>query len=47
MKTLNTIQAVPGGWTITDSHLSPDNDRMVYAHMVRLLRISLGLLPTT
>ena len=27
MKVLKTIRAHPGGWTITDSHLSPDNQR--------------------
>ncbi|KDQ63158.1 hypothetical protein JAAARDRAFT_147176 [Jaapia argillacea MUCL 33604] len=31
MKVLNTIQGHPGRWTITDSHLSPDNERMIYA----------------
>ena len=27
MKVIKTIHAHPGGWTITDSHLSPDNQR--------------------
>lgn len=27
MKEIKTINAQPGGWTITDSHLSPDNQR--------------------
>ncbi|TFK56756.1 WD40 repeat-like protein [Heliocybe sulcata] len=31
MKVINTIQGSPGRWTITDSHLSPDNERMIYA----------------
>ncbi|GJE85863.1 WD40 repeat-like protein [Phanerochaete sordida] len=31
MKVIKTIHAQPGGWTITDSHLSPDNQRMIYA----------------
>ncbi|KAF8528109.1 WD40-repeat-containing domain protein [Hysterangium stoloniferum] len=31
MKTLKTVDAVPGSWTITDSHLSPDNERLIYA----------------
>lgn len=30
MKVIKTIAAQPGGWTITDSHLSPDNQRSVY-----------------
>ncbi|OCH96414.1 WD40 repeat-like protein [Obba rivulosa] len=31
MKVIKTIRAHPGRWTITDSHLSPDNQRMIYA----------------
>ncbi|KAI0375121.1 WD40 repeat-like protein [Pilatotrama ljubarskyi] len=31
MEVIKTIQAAPGRWTITDSHLSPDNQRMIYA----------------
>ncbi|KAI0931267.1 hypothetical protein AcW1_001283 [Taiwanofungus camphoratus] len=31
MKVIKTIHAHPGRWTITDSHLSPDNQRMIYA----------------
>ncbi|CDO75481.1 hypothetical protein BN946_scf184935.g17 [Trametes cinnabarina] len=31
MQVIKTIQAAPGRWTITDSHLSPDNQRMIYA----------------
>ncbi|KAH9898279.1 WD40 repeat-like protein [Cubamyces lactineus] len=31
MEIIKTIQAAPGRWTITDSHLSPDNQRMIYA----------------
>ena len=27
MKVLKTIKGIPEGWTITDSHLSPDNER--------------------
>ncbi len=34
MKEMKTINAVPGNWTITDSHLSPDNERMIYSSMV-------------
>lgn len=29
MEVIKTIQAAPGRWTITDSHLSPDNQRCV------------------
>ncbi|KZT02499.1 WD40 repeat-like protein [Laetiporus sulphureus 93-53] len=33
MKVIKTIKAAPGRWTITDSHLSPDNQRIIYASM--------------
>ncbi|KAG8837120.1 hypothetical protein FRB91_011162 [Serendipita sp. 411] len=33
MKHNKSIRAVPGGWTITDSHLSPDNTLLAYAIM--------------
>lgn len=26
MKVMKVIQGVPGSWTITDAHLSPDNE---------------------
>ena len=29
MKVIKVIQGAPGGWTITDAHLSPDNERLV------------------
>ncbi|KAJ7664937.1 WD40-repeat-containing domain protein [Mycena rosella] len=31
MKVINSIQAHPGRWTISDANLSPDNERMVYS----------------
>ncbi|KAF9229038.1 WD40 repeat-like protein [Gyrodon lividus] len=31
LKVLKTIQGHPGRWTITDSHLSPDNERIIYS----------------
>lgn len=31
LKVLKTIQGCTGRWTITDSHLSPDNERMIYS----------------
>ncbi|KAG2358232.1 WD40-repeat-containing domain protein [Suillus spraguei] len=31
LKILKTIQGCTGRWTITDSHLSPDNERMIYS----------------
>ena len=27
LNTIKVIQGVSGGWTITDAHLSPDNER--------------------
>ncbi|KII94042.1 hypothetical protein PLICRDRAFT_36272 [Plicaturopsis crispa FD-325 SS-3] len=33
MKLNKTIQGHPGRWTITDSHVSPDNERIIYASM--------------
>ncbi|TDL28344.1 WD40 repeat-like protein [Rickenella mellea] len=31
MKVMKIIQGVHGQWTITDSHLSPNNERMIYS----------------
>jgi WD repeat-containing protein 23 len=39
MKVIKVIQGSPGGWTITDSHLSPDNERLV-SLIIRLLCLS-------
>lgn len=36
MKVLKVIQGSPGGWTITDAHLSPDNERLLESPVVRL-----------
>jgi len=33
MKHTKSVRAIPGGWTITDSHLSPDNSLLAYAVM--------------
>lgn len=41
MRTMKSINGAHGNWTITDSHLSPDNERMIYSsinttiHMTR------------
>ena len=37
MKVIKTIEARPGGWTITDSHLSPDNQRYVSQGLHRMM----------
>jgi len=39
MKVIKVIQGSSGGWTITDAHLSPDNERLV-SPVIRLLRLS-------
>jgi hypothetical protein len=33
MHVAKTIDGIGDGWTITDSHLSPDNERLAYAVM--------------
>lgn len=35
MKVMKSVNGVGGGWTIADSHLSPDNERMIYSALVR------------
>jgi DDB1- and CUL4-associated factor 11 len=37
METMKTINGVSGRWTITDSHLSPDNERYVLLNIYRVL----------
>jgi WD repeat-containing protein 23 len=36
MKVMRSIDGMHGGWTITDSHLSPDNERIIYSSMVSI-----------
>lgn len=31
LKVMKVIKGVSGGWTITDAHLSPDNERIIYS----------------
>jgi len=31
MKVIKVIRGVSGGWTITDAHLSPDNEKIIYS----------------
>ncbi|KZV94574.1 WD40 repeat-like protein [Exidia glandulosa HHB12029] len=33
MRNVGTIRGHGDGWTVTDSHLSPDNERLIYASM--------------
>ncbi|GAB1522540.1 hypothetical protein RhiTH_005660 [Rhizoctonia solani] len=42
MEVLNRVKGIYGNWTVTDSHLSPDNERLIYSsispvvHMTKL-----------
>jgi len=51
MKVIKVIQGSPGGWTITDAHLSPDNERIIYSsidstvHMATTLDSSTTQIP--
>jgi len=51
MKVIKVIQGVSGGWTITDAHLSPDNERIIYSsidstvHMATTLDSSTAQIP--
>ncbi|KAF8481816.1 WD40-repeat-containing domain protein [Russula ochroleuca] len=51
LNTIKVIQGVSGGWTITDAHLSPDNERIIYStidptvHMATTLDSSTTQIP--
>jgi len=51
MDVIKIIQGVSGGWTITDAHLSPDNERIIYSsidstvHMATTLDSSTTQIP--
>ncbi|KAH9081527.1 WD40-repeat-containing domain protein [Lactarius deliciosus] len=51
MKVIKIIQGSSGGWTITDAHLSPDNERIIYSsidstvHMATTLDSSTTQIP--
>ncbi|OSX66899.1 hypothetical protein POSPLADRAFT_1042203 [Postia placenta MAD-698-R-SB12] len=47
MKVMKTINAHPGRWTITDSHLSPDNQRMIYASILTVTQSNTVYMTTT
>ncbi|KAI0727844.1 WD40-repeat-containing domain protein [Fomitopsis betulina] len=47
IKVIKTIRANPGRWTITDSHLSPDNQRMIYASISNTVYMTTTLDPST
>ncbi|GBE77655.1 WD40 repeat-like protein [Sparassis crispa] len=46
MNVIKTIRAHPGRWTITDSHLSPDNQRMIYASVSSTVYMTTTLDPS-
>ncbi|KAA1467844.1 WD40 repeat-like protein [Dentipellis sp. KUC8613] len=43
MKVMKTIVGHPGRWTITDSHLSPDNERIIYSSITPTVWMSTTL----
>jgi WD repeat-containing protein 23 len=51
LNTIKVIQGVSGGWTITDAHLSPDKERIIYStidptvHMATTLDSSTTQIP--
>ncbi|EJD47958.1 WD40 repeat-like protein [Auricularia subglabra TFB-10046 SS5] len=40
MKNVGSIRGSGEGWTVTDSHLSPDNERLIYASMSRTVYLT-------
>lgn len=40
MKLLNRVKGVYGNWTVTDSHLSPDNERIIYSSISPVAHIT-------
>jgi WD repeat-containing protein 23 len=40
IKLTKSIQGSPGRWTITDSHLSPDNERMIYSSITPTIHMT-------
>ncbi|KAI9507805.1 WD40-repeat-containing domain protein [Russula earlei] len=47
MKVIKVIQGVSGGWTITDAHLSPDNERIIYSSIDSTVHMATTLDPST
>ncbi|KAI0066418.1 WD40 repeat-like protein [Artomyces pyxidatus] len=43
LKVLKTIDGAPGQWTITDSHLSPDNQRIIYSSITSTVHMATTL----
>ncbi|CAE7194599.1 unnamed protein product [Rhizoctonia solani] len=40
MNVLNRVKGVYGNWTVTDSHLSPDNERLVYSSISPVVHLT-------
>ncbi|KIO08498.1 hypothetical protein M404DRAFT_133750 [Pisolithus tinctorius Marx 270] len=47
LKVLKTIEGRQGSWTITDSHLSPDNERIIYSSIVNHILASILYMAST
>ncbi|KAI0257008.1 WD40-repeat-containing domain protein [Lactifluus subvellereus] len=47
MKVIKVIQGISGGWTITDAHLSPDNERIIYSSIDSTVHMTTTLDPST
>ncbi|KDN40541.1 hypothetical protein RSAG8_08013, partial [Rhizoctonia solani AG-8 WAC10335] len=40
MNVLNRVKGVYGNWTVTDSHLSPDNERLIYSSISPVVHLT-------
>ncbi|CAE6400734.1 unnamed protein product [Rhizoctonia solani] len=40
MQVLNRVKGVYGNWTVTDSHLSPDNERLIYSSISPVVHLT-------
>ncbi|KAH7334519.1 WD40-repeat-containing domain protein [Rhizoctonia solani] len=40
MKVLNRVKGIYGNWTVTDSHLSPDNERLIYSSISPVVHLT-------
>ncbi|CAE6440918.1 unnamed protein product [Rhizoctonia solani] len=40
MNVLNRVKGIYGNWTVTDSHLSPDNERLIYSSISPVVHLT-------
>ncbi|CAE6535196.1 unnamed protein product [Rhizoctonia solani] len=40
MSVLNRVKGIYGNWTVTDSHLSPDNERLIYSSISPVVHLT-------